>query len=102
MNIKSIMTKRFCLSLGAALAVTSVLISERGGSITNLEGAGVVYVYFPSMCAAPGDASDCHEMARPERPAFSSMAECSAYADVELQRENNPRLLASCMKERES
>lgn len=102
MNIRRMMTKRFCLSFGAALAVTSVLVSQRSGQEPPLEGAGVVYVYFPSLCAEPGDARDCHEIARPGRPAFESMAACFAHADVELQREHNPRLLASCMKVRES
>ncbi len=95
------MTKRFCLSFGAALAVTSVLVSHRGGPTEMPEAAGVVYVYFPSMCAAPGDSRDCHELPQPVRPAFDSMAACSAYADVELRHDPNPRLMASCMRERE-
>jgi hypothetical protein len=101
MKVRRIMTMRLCLSFGAALAVTSVLLSHRGESAPNLEGAGIVYVYFPSLCAAPGDSSDCHEIPRPGRPAFDSMATCSAYADVQLRQENNPRLMASCMKQRE-
>ena len=101
MNIRRMMTKRFCLSIGAALAVTSVLIAERSGPAPNPEGVGVVYVYFPSLCAAPGDPRDCHEIPRPSRPSFSSMAACSAHADDELRQEQNPRLMASCMKQRE-
>ena len=101
MNIKRLMTMRFCLSFGAALAVTSVLVTQRSGPAPDPEGAGIVYVYFPSMCAAPGDASNCKEIPRPARPSFQSMAACSAYADVELRQENNPRVMASCMKERE-
>lgn len=55
MNIKRIMTMRFCLSLGAALAVSSVLAEQRTGPAPDPEGAGVVYVYYPSLCAAAGD-----------------------------------------------
>jgi len=99
MNIGHFMTKRFCLSLGAALAVASVLVTHREVPRPGLEGPGIVYVYFPSLCAAPGDASDCHEISRPARPGFDSMASCWAYADVELRQENNPKLLASCMKQ---
>ena len=102
MSIKRIMTMRFCLSIGAALAVASVLVTHRGERASNLEGAGIVYVYFPSLCAAPGDSSDCHEVQQPARPSFDSMAACSAYADVELQQAHNPRVMASCMKQRES
>jgi hypothetical protein len=101
MIIKHIMTKRFCLSFGVALAVASVLATHKGGPAADLPGAGVVYVYFPSLCAAPGDDRDCHEIPRPARPSFESMAACSAYADVELRRENNPKVLASCMRQRE-
>jgi hypothetical protein len=95
------MNMRFCLSFGLALAVTTVLVTHRGAPAGNLEGPGIVYVYFPSLCAAPGDASDCKEIPSPSRPAFSSMAACSAHADVELKNEHNPRVMASCMKVRE-
>jgi hypothetical protein len=101
MRIRFIMTKRFCLSLGAALAVTAVLVTHRDGPAPKGDGAGVVFVYFPSLCAAPGNSSDCHEIRRPVRPAFGSMAACSAYADEQLRRENNPKMMASCMKQRE-
>ena len=102
MTIKRIMTMRFCLSLGAAVAVAGVLVAHRVEQAVPLEGDGIVYVYFPSLCAAARDASDCREIPRPVRPAFDSMAACSAYADVELQRENNPRIMASCMKQRQT
>jgi len=101
MSIRHIMTKRLCLSFGVALAVASALVSHRGGPAPNIEGAGIVYVYFPSLCATAGDSRDCHEIPRPARPAFETMAACSAYADVELRREQNPKLMASCMKQRE-
>ncbi len=101
MSIRSMMTTRFCLALGGAVMVAAVLLTHRGGPVATTDGEGVVFVYFPSMCAAPGDASNCREIPQPTRPGFSSMAACSAYADVELRRENNPRLMASCMKQRE-
>jgi hypothetical protein len=100
-SIKRIMTMRFCLSIGAALAVASVLVTHRADSASNLEGAGIVFVYFPSLCAAPGDSRDCHEIRQPARPSFGSMAACSAYADVELKQVHNPKVMASCMKQRE-
>lgn len=102
MNIRQIMTKRFCLSFGAAATVASVLVTQHTGAVPNLEGEGIVYVYFPSLCAAPGDARDCREIAQPARPAFASMDACWVHADAELSRAGNPRVLASCQKERES
>lgn len=102
MSIRHLMTMRFCLSLGAAMAVASVLVTHRGAPAENLQGSGIVFVYFPSLCAAPGDSSDCHELPQPARPAFATMEACSAYADVELRKANNPRQMASCMKQRES
>jgi hypothetical protein len=101
MSMKSIMTGRFCLALGGALAIAAVLVAHHGGPVPSPEGDGVVFVYFPSLCAAPRDASNCREIPHPARPAFSTMAACSAYADVQLRRENNSRLMASCMKQRE-
>jgi hypothetical protein len=101
MSFKSIMTKRFCLACTGALIVAAVLLTHRGRPAPSLQGDGVVFVYFPSLCAAPRDSSNCREIPGPARPAFSTMAACSAYADVQLRRENNPRLMASCMKQRE-
>lgn len=95
------MTKRFCLSLGAALALAGVLIAHRNGPTPDPEGEGVVYVYYPSLCAAPGDARECREVGQSIRPVFDSMAACAAHADVELNRERDPRLMASCLKQRE-
>jgi len=101
MSVRRVVTRRFCLSLGAALVIASVLLTHRGESASPFEGPGIVFVYFPSLCAAPGDSSDCHEITRAARPAFDSMAACSKYADVQLSRESNPRLMASCMRLRE-
>jgi hypothetical protein len=102
MKLRRFRSPRIFLSLGAAVAVSGVLAMERSGPAPNPEGAGVVYVYFPSLCAAPGDARDCHELPRPVRPAFDSMAACSAHADGELKREHDPRIMATCMKQREA
>ncbi len=95
------MTTRFCLGIGAALAFASVLGARTSGPAPTAEGQGVVYVYFSSVCAAPGDARDCKELPQPVRPSFESMAACTAHANVVLGEQHNPRLLASCMKVRE-
>jgi len=101
MTLKPIITKQFCLFFGASLAVASLLLAHRDGPAPDPEGPGVVFVYFPSLCAQAGDPNDCHEISRSSRPSFESMAACSAYADAELRHESNPRLMASCMKQHE-
>jgi hypothetical protein len=101
MSIRSVMTPRFCLAFAGALIVTAVLVTHRGGPAPSVGGEGGVFVYLPSIFAAPGDASNCREIPQPSRPGFTSMAACSAFADVELRRENNPRLMGSCMRQRE-
>jgi hypothetical protein len=101
MPFKWVMTKRFCLSVGVSVAVASVLLAHRSQPAEDADRPGVVYVYFPSLCAKAGDPGDCREIPRSDRPSFDSMAACSAHADVELRLENNPRLMASCIRERE-
>jgi hypothetical protein len=101
MSLRHIMIPRVCLAFGAALIVAAVLLTHRGGPARLPEGDGVVFVYFPSLCQAPGDSSNCREISHAARPGFESMAACSAYADVQLRRENNPRLMASCLRQRE-
>jgi hypothetical protein len=102
MKLRRFRSPRIFFSLSVVAAVAGVLAMQRSGPEPNPEGVGVIYVYFPSLCAAPGDARDCHEMRQPVRPSFESMAACSAFADVELRREHDPRVMASCMKEREA
>lgn len=102
MNLKQIMNARFCLSIGAALTVATVLGAQRTGPAPDADGAGVVYVYYTSVCAAPGDSRHCEEIRRPVRPSFETMSQCSAHADEELKRAHDLRLMASCLKQRES
>jgi hypothetical protein len=102
MKLRNFRSPRIFLSLSVVAAVAGVLAMQRSGPAPNPEGVGVVFVYFPSLCAAAGDPRDCRELPQAVRPAFDSMAACSAYADGELKREHNPRVMASCMKQRES
>ncbi len=101
MKLRQIMSLRLCLSFGAALTFASVLVAHRDGPVKGAEDQGIVYVYFPSMCAAPGDARDCREIPVAARPGFASQDACFAHADVELERAADPRVLASCLRERE-
>lgn len=101
MSVKRIMNARFCLSIGAALSIATVLGVQRNGPVPTPGGAGAVYVYFPSLCEKPGDATRCEEIRRPDRPSFESMEKCTAHADDELKQANNPRMMASCLRQRE-
>jgi hypothetical protein len=100
-RIRRTLSLRFCLSLGAALAVTSVLLTHRTAPSPDLAGGGIVFVYFPSLCAEPGNAKDCREIPAPTRPSFDSMAACSAHANAQLKQEHDPRLMGSCLMQRE-
>ena len=103
MKIRRFMNLRLCISFGAALTVASVLLSHREVAARDAAAeAAVVFVYFPSLCATPLDASDCRELPQSARPAFGSMAACFAYADRELARVQDPRVLASCLKQKEA
>ena len=102
MNIRRMISVRFCLSLCAALSVAGMAMAQRDGQPANLDGAGVVFVYYPSICTSAGKPENCKELPQPSRPAFESMAACSAHAEIELGRSGDPKLMATCMKLRES
>lgn len=61
-----------------------------------------VWVYYTSLCARPGDASECTVVQTSQRPTFGSHQACSAHRDSDLGREPNPRLMGSCQKQHEA
>lgn len=99
MFARGLRAMRLCLALMAATAVTWTLVSHRDRPAPNPREGGVVFVYFPSLCANPGDPGACQEQPQDTRPAFESMAACSAFADRALKAAHNPRMMASCMKQ---
>ena len=101
MTFRQILTKRFCLSFVVTAAFAGLLALGRGGPPPNLEGEGIVYVYFTSHCAAPGDSTECTVIPQLYRLSFDSMAACSSYADVDLHNQHDARLMGSCLKQRE-
>ena len=102
MTRKRILTFRFCLSFAVTAMFAGILLHGRKGPAPNLEGEGIIFVYFTSHCAVHGDSGNCTIIPRDVRPAFDSMAACSAYGDIDLARANDPLLMASCLKQRES
>ena len=87
---------------GAALSIAAFIGLHRGNELRNIEGEGVVFVYFPSQCATAGDSSDCHEIKQEVRPAFETQADCFKHADIDLSKASDPARMGSCMKQRES
>lgn len=61
-----------------------------------------VWVYYTSLCARPGDASECTPVQTVRRPSFESHQACAAHRDEDLGREANPRLMGSCQKQHEA
>ena len=87
---------------GAALSIAVFIGLHRGNDVRNIEGDGVVFVYFPSQCAKAGDPSDCHEIKQYIRPSFPTQVDCLKHADIDLSEANDPARLGSCLKQRES
>jgi len=66
------------------------------------ENHGIVWVYYTSVCAKPGDSSHCRQTSTSFRPSFPSLQACSAFRDADLSQHGNPRLLGSCLRQREA
>jgi len=101
MNWRSLLRVRFCLPLGA-VALVGVFALGQGPSVQPQSDVGAVWVYFTSLCAKAGDASDCAEVKTETRPSFGSLEACSLHRDQDLSKNSNPRLLGSCLRQREA
>jgi hypothetical protein len=101
MRNRRVVSKSAFLLCSLAASVALVLLTHRSGPEGNQKQEGVVYVYFPSLCDAPGAFEECHEVLGASRPAFESMGACATYANGELRRQNNPKLIANCVWRRE-
>jgi hypothetical protein len=97
MRLKSLLRSRVCLPLaGAGLVAT--LLAGRHGTSSDPPDQGVVWVYYTSLCAEPGDNRACSEIRQPIRQAFDRLEACDAYRTRDLDRAGNPRLLGSCLR----
>jgi hypothetical protein len=95
------------LPLAAAFAFGGFLAlghatPSRASASDATAGRGIVWVYYTSLCAAPGDSSDCKQVSVPARRSFPSLEACSAFRNVDLSQNHNPRLLGSCLRQREA
>lgn len=87
-------------SLAGAIALSGFLYYQDRGERRNLEGEGIVFIYYASECAAPGDATDC-KVIPGDKLAFKSMPACNAHALKELNAAHDPKRMATCEKLRE-
>lgn len=101
MRLKSLLQPTLMLLGAGALTVTGVLSMGHTAAVP-AEAEGIVWVYYTSVCARPGDASDCKEVVSPARRSFENLEACSAFRDKDLAEAGNPRLLGSCLKQREA
>jgi len=102
MRLSALFRTRFCLPIGGAAAILGVLTLSPQPPTSMPTSVGIVWVYYASMCAAPGDSSDCQIIKVPVRPQFVTQEECATHRDAELSQHANPRLMGSCLRQREA
>jgi hypothetical protein len=93
---------RFSLPLIGVTAVVSVLAMGHKAPTPPADHEDVVWVYYTSLCAKPGDAGDCRIVSTPQRESFPTHEACAVYRDADLGREHNARLMGSCLKQHEA
>ncbi len=102
MRLLSRLRPRFTIPLCMVLAGGGFAIadSQPRGAITIQHDT--IWVYYTSLCARAGDASECSIVPMAGRPSFESHQACSDHRDADLAREANPRLLGNCQKQHEA
>lgn len=88
----------YCTGL-AAVGFAAILSTHIRGERRNLEGEGIVFVYYTQECAAANIDKDC-VVVQGDRPAFDSMAACMAHATEDLNAIGDEKRLALCEKMR--
>jgi hypothetical protein len=101
MRLRSLLRPAALLFGTGALSVTGILAMGHT-SAPPPPDEGVVWVYFESMCATPGDATDCKEIVASARLSFDTIEACDAHRDKALAAANDPRLLGSCLRQHEA
>jgi len=80
MRLSALFRTRFCLPIGGAAAILGVLTLSPQPPTSMPTSVGIVWVYYASMCATPGDSSDCQIIKVPVRPQFVTQEECPPIA----------------------
>jgi hypothetical protein len=101
MRLMSLLRPRLSLPLGGA-AIVAGFLAYGHTAPAQAPGGTIIWVYYTSLCAAPGDDSACTEIKQPVRRSFDSLEACSAYRDTDLGRAANPRVLGSCLRQHEA
>jgi hypothetical protein len=99
MKLRSAM--RFCLPFGITTGFVALLASGRVEMPQGPTDLGVVWVYYSSMCAAPGDGSDCKAIIG-TRVGFDTPLACDTYRNDALARAADPRVMGVCAKEHQA
>jgi hypothetical protein len=90
------------LLAGSGLLSLAGIVSAALSTPSTIPERSIVWVYYTSLCEKPLDTSNCRQIPQPVRPAFNSLEACSAYREADLAAARNPRLLGSCLKQREA
>ena len=102
MRLIGLLRSPLVLPLAFAVSMATWLATAVSHRTPQRQDDGVVWVYVSALCASPGDASDC----QPNGPAairtFGTREACAAYLDADLRRAGNPRLMGSCLRQREA
>ena len=102
MRLSGLLRTRVCLPIGGAAAVLGFLTLSPQPPTSMPTSVGIVWVYYASMCATPGDSNDCQTIKVQVRPQFVTQEACAAHRDAELSQHANPRLMGSCLRQREA
>ena len=89
------MKPRFWLPVSATLGCAGLLTAWLVPGGTHTEDREI-WVYYTSLCAAPGDSSDCKRVESHPWPGFPSHESCAAFRATDLARAANPRLMGTC------
>jgi hypothetical protein len=102
MSPKTFLRPRLILPVVALVAAVGYAAADTQPRTPNMVHQDAIWVYFASICAQPGDASDCRPIEGAPRTVFGSHDACADHRDAELARAANPRLLGSCLRQREA
>jgi len=99
MRLRSLLQLRVCLFAAGSLSFAGLLALNHDTPLP--PSAGIVWVYHTSLCAIPGDASDCTPVGG-SQSIFDSMEACAAHRSLNLEQAGNPRLLGTCARQHEA
>jgi hypothetical protein len=101
MRLIGLLRSPLVLPLAFAVSMATWLATAVSHRIPHQDD-GVVWVYVSALCASPGDSRDCQWNGQATIRNFRTRDACAAYLDADLSRAGNPRLMGSCLRQREA